>query len=101
MYPLQSIISFDINPVKAAWLPLAADDEALLNSVLLASQVHRNYYHSRDNQHHSNQYFQYSIKHIVARLAAGEVCDAIIGAVSCLAIIEVGATSRRPMSVDK
>jgi Fungal specific transcription factor domain len=88
-YPLQSIVAFDINPVKAAWMPAATGDEALLNAVLLCSEVHRYGLYTKTGVDYSSRYYQQAIALVNKRLAAGEVCDAVIGAVSCLTLIEV------------
>ena len=69
-------------------MPLAADDESLLNTVLLCSETHRNYVFTKAGIDHTNPYFRQAIKNVNARLAAGEVCDAVIGAVGCLTLIE-------------
>ena len=88
-YPLEETISFDINPVRAAWTPLAAGEESLLNMVLLCSEVHKNYPLGKAGIDHSSPYYCHAIKNVNARLSAGEIYDAVIGAVSCLILIEV------------
>ena len=99
-YPLQDIIHFDFNPVKAAWMPAACDDESLLNTILLCSETHWKYVFRKAGIDHNNPYYRHAITNVNKRLAAGEVCDAVIGAVGCLVLIEVliSLAKRKPLT---
>jgi hypothetical protein len=85
---LQGIINFDINPVKAAWMPLTADHEVFLNSALMCSEIHKRLIETDDRDVYSNAYFQRAVQLVNERIGKGEIDDALIGAVSCLVLIE-------------
>jgi hypothetical protein len=87
-YPLQGIINFDINPVKAAWMPLVADHEVFLNSALMCSEIHKRLIETDARDVYSNAYFQRAVQLVNSRIGKGEIDDALIGAVSCLVLIE-------------
>lgn len=70
-------------------MPAAYDDESLLNTILLCSETHWKYVFRKTSIDHNNPYYRHAITNVNKRLAAGEVCDAVIGAVGCLVLIEV------------
>ncbi len=70
-------------------MPAACDDESLLNTILLCSETHWNYAFRKTGIDRTNPYYQHAITNVNKRLAASEVCDAVIGAVGCFVLIEV------------
>lgn len=79
------------NPVKTTWFPLAITDEVLLHTVLFASVVHISFVSGCRSSEESDVIMEPIFRQLGRRLQDyTKLSDATIGAVSCLAMVEVG-----------
>jgi len=78
------------NPVKTAWFPLAITDEVLLHTVLFTSVVHLSVVSGCRSSEESDSMMEHIFRQLGRRLQdKTNLSDATIGAVSCLAMVEV------------
>lgn len=90
LYPLESRLVF--NPIKQAWLPLAFTDELLLHTVLFTSVVHLSVVSGCRGVEESDNLMEPIFRQLSQRLQdKTKPSDATIGAVSCLAMVEVSS----------
>lgn len=92
MYPLTSLMNAKYNTLIKFWLPVAAHDEVFLHTILFASALH---FYSVSKGHDfkdSDLLMKVILDRLNSRLKTGQLSDATIGAVSCLAICDVRAS---------
>ena len=81
------------NPVKTSWFPLAIADELLLHTILFASAVTISFVKERRQSEEASDIMKPIFRLLTSRLEdKSKITDATIGAVSCLAMIEVSCT---------
>jgi hypothetical protein len=88
LYPLESYLSF--NPVIKSWFPLAITDELLLHTVLFSAAVTMSFKAEHGQSAEASNIMKPIFHLLTSRLKDhSKISDATIGAVSCLAMIEV------------
>jgi len=88
-YPLEGHVPFQFNPIQSVWLPLALTDEVLLHAILYATALHLWRATSGDSSRDVSTLTNIVFNGINRRLADNKLSDATVGAVSCLAMVEV------------
>jgi hypothetical protein len=88
LYPLESHLSF--NPVRRSWFPLAITDELLFHTVILSAAVTLSFRSEHRQSTEASKIMRPIFRLLTSRLKnQSSISDATIGAVSCLAMIEV------------
>lgn len=86
---MSKYLNFKYNTLGKFWLPAAVNDDVLLHTILFSSALHL---HSASRNHDfkgSRQLMKVILDRLNRRMRDGELSDATIGAVSCLASCEV------------
>ena len=84
------------NPVKTSWFPLAIADELLLHTILFASAVTISFTKEHRQSTEASDIMKPIFRLLTLRLEdKSKITDATIGAVSCLAMIEVSCSGDR------
>jgi len=88
LYPLESHLTF--NHVKTFWFPLAITDELLLHTVLFSSAATLSFESEKRLSTEASDIMKPIFRLLASRLEhQSKISDATIGAVSCLAMVEV------------
>ena len=88
---MESHLAF--NPVKTSWFPLAITDELLLHTILFSSAVNISFLKEHRQSAEASDIMKTIFRLLTSRIEGqSEISDATIGAVSCLAMVEVSCS---------
>lgn len=93
MYPFAKRLAF--NPVDTSWIPLALSDDVFFSTILFSAASHLSFIQGQKNATLPAVILQSVFRALGERLGAQkDLTDATVGAVTCLAQVEVDARLR-------
>ena len=97
-YPLETLFIFKYNPAKTVWFPLAVSDELFLKAMIFSSAAHPSATYGYSEIGPELGSVINALNQRLESQAPESLSDTTLGAVTCLAILEVNTTSATEVS---